>query len=571
VQITGGLVLKIIFIGDCSFRQTFGATVVIIFFLLSAGIGSAEIIYVEPGNSIQAAINNSTSEGYVIVKAGEYEENVVVNISGLTIGSESKNPDDVLIRAKDENSSVFQVRADNVTITGFNITGSGETFDHSEDASTANSVNSEGNSSDPEANQTSNSDSGVSISGWDGIGCPQAGICLEQVKNCTIEGNNLFKNQYGVYLQSTMNSTLSKNNLFQNGIWLDEGCSKNLVINNTVKESDIVIGAQCWDNILFQNQLSNGEGVSIACCGGNNLISRNDIINCSTGIDIYDVQARTVLRDNRIKDCDSGIYLTFVFDSRVYNNTISNSSTGVSLREECHDNELANNTVVFSNRSGIYLLENSADNRIYNNYFNNSVNVKSEDTVGNVWNTTKTSGMNIIGGPFLGGNFWANLNGTGFSQISNDLNSDGFCDRPYKVNGSDFDYLPLANPPFFPGIELKVDVGEPDINNSSEISIEIDRNILNFGTLLPGQLSNPQRVNVRNTGRDDINISAQIADSSDSVFSEGIYISSLFWKDFSKVIASNTTEDLELALKVQANYSENGTKKGTIIFRAEKA
>lgn len=539
-------------------------------FLSSADIGSAEIIYVEPEGSIQNAVNNSTSGDSVIVKAGEYEENVVVNVSGLTISSESENPDDVLIRAKDENSSVFQVRADNVTITGFNITGSGEPFDFSEDESTTDSLNSENNSNDPEANKAYSSGQEAFISRWDGIGCPEAGICLEQVKNCTIEGNNLFENQYGIYLQRGMNNTLSKNNLFRNGIWLDEGCNKNLVINNTVNKSYIVIGAQCWDNILYQNQVSNGGGISIACCGGNNLILKNDVINCSTGVDIYDVQARTVLRDNRIKNCDSGVYFAFVFESRVYNNTISNCSTGIYMREDCHDNELANNTVIFSNGSGVHLLENSNDNRIYNNYFNNTVNVNSEDTIGNIWNTTKKPGTNIVGGPFLGGNFWANLNRTGFSQISNDSNSDGFCDLPYKVNGSDFDYLPLASPPALQELELEITIEEPDISNSSEISIEIDRKILDFGTLLPGQTSNPQTLNVTNKGRNDVNISAYVTGSPGTVFLEGVYISSLFWKDFSRIIASNTTENLELVLKVPANYSEVGNKKGSIIFKTEK-
>src|SRR5690606_2655745 len=124
------------------------------------------------------------------------------------------------------------------------------------------------------------------------------------------------------------------------------------------------------------------EGISIACCGGNNLVSRNEILNCSTGIDIYDVQAKTVLRDNQITDCKNGIYLTLVFDSKVYNNTISKGNTGIFLREDCHENELSNNTIIASNESGIYLLDYSAGNRIYNNYFNNSLNVKAENADG---------------------------------------------------------------------------------------------------------------------------------------------------------------------------------------------
>ncbi len=463
VKFLGGLVLGIVLIGDCSSRQRFSAALIVILIvvlsLLSAGIGSAEVIYVEPGNSIQAAVNNSTAGDLVIVKAGEYQENIVVNVSGIKISSEFENPENVLVRARDINSSVFRVKAGNVTLSGFNITGLGEVssvFNASSSANSADVGNKSSDSENADLEQASSSGSSMSSSQWDEFGCPAAGVCLEQVNNCTIENNTFFDNRYGIYLQASRNSTLLKNTFFRNGIWLDEGCGENLMINNAIEESNLVLGAHCWDNIMFQNKLSNGEGISIACCGGNNLVSRNEIVNCSTGIDIYDVQARTILRDNRISNCENGIYLTFVFDSRVYNNTISNGSTGIFLRENCQNNELSNNTIIESNESGICLQDYSADNRIYNNYFNNSLNVIAENSEGNIWNTTQSPGTNIIGGPNLGGNFWANLKGTGFSQVSNDSNSDGICDLPFKINGSDFDYLPLAKPPSSTELDLTV-------------------------------------------------------------------------------------------------------------------
>lgn len=468
-------------IEDCLSKRRFNTALIVILFLLSAGVGSAEVIYVEPGNSIQAAVNNSTSGDLVILKAGEYQENIVVNVSGIKISSEFENPENVLVRARDRNSSVFQVKADNVTISGFNITGMVESSGVSETSGSANYSGVGNNSSGPggaEPGQALNSGSDTFIYQWDGLGCPSAGICLEQVNNCTIKKNNFFENRYGVYVQDSRNSTLLNNTFFRNGIWLDEGCGENLLINNTIEESNLVLGAHCWDNIVFQNRLSNGEGISIACCGGNNLISMNEIVNCSSGIDIYDVQGRTVLRDNLIIGCGNGIYLTFVFDSRVYNNTISNGSTGIFLREECHENELSNNTIIASNESGIYLLDSSADNHIYNNYFNNTINVKAENAEGNIWNTTQSPGTNIIGGPNLGGNFWANLEGTGFSQVSNDSNSDGICDFPFKINGSDFDYLPLAKPPSATGVDLTVTIGMSETNNTSDISIGINENTL---------------------------------------------------------------------------------------------
>ena len=448
--------MKSILIGDC-IRKLTSSLLVVALLLVSTGAAGAEVIYVEPGASIQAAVNNSTTGDFIIVKAGEYEENIVVNVSGVTVSSEPEKSGSVFIRAGDRNSSVFQVKADNVTISGFNITGSGEFFSTHEASSPRDSFpkdpDGQGVSDIPELRKTYSLGSGeVFISRSTEFDCPQAGICLDQVENCTIERNHIFENQYGVYLQGSMNNTLSNNTFFRNGILIDEGCSRNTAENNSIEEGNLIIGAHCWDNIISRNRLSNGGGVGIACCGGGNLVSNNEIINCSTGIDMYDTQARTVLCGNLITDCDYGIYLILVYDSRVYNNTISNSSRGIFLRENSQNNELSGNIINSSNESGIYLLDHCADNRIFNNYFNNTVNVKAENSKGNSWNITKAPGINIAEGPYLGGNFWADLNGTGYSQIAEDSDSDGICDLPYNVNGCDYDYLPLARLPFSPSL-----------------------------------------------------------------------------------------------------------------------
>src|SRR3989338_8285378 len=93
----------------------------------------------------------------------------------------------------------------------------------------------------------------------------------------------------------------------------------------------------------------------------------------------------------------------------ITNNTAnSNSDTGIYFYFS-NSNILTSNTVSLSTNFGIWLY-GSNNNSIFNNYFNNSVNAWSDGN--NSWNTTKTPGINIIGGPYLGGNFWSNYNGT---------------------------------------------------------------------------------------------------------------------------------------------------------------
>jgi hypothetical protein len=65
----------------------------------------------------------------------------------------------------------------------------------------------------------------------------------------------------------------------------------------------------------------------------------------------------------------------------------------------------------------------------------------------NYLNITKTSGINIVGGSYIGGNFWATPSGTGLSQTCTDPTKDGICDSNYTFNSGNVDYLPLAVPP----------------------------------------------------------------------------------------------------------------------------
>ncbi|MDL5501702.1 MAG: NosD domain-containing protein, partial [Candidatus Methanoperedens sp.] len=109
------------------------------------------------------------------------------------------------------------------------------------------------------------------------------------------------------------------------------------------------------------------------------------------------------------------------------------------------NNSFTENT--FSNNSiGIIIVGGERNYKIFNNYFNNSNNsrVQGSSNRYDIWNTTKQPLTNIIGGTYLGGNFWAHPDGTGFSQTCPDNNKDGICDIEYTLNENNTDYLPLA-------------------------------------------------------------------------------------------------------------------------------
>lgn len=390
--------------------------------------------------SIQEAVNNSSSGDVILVLPGPYTENIVVNITSLTIRSELKNFE-VLVKSLEENKSAFLITANNVTLSGFNIT-------------------------EARGNYTNY----------------PSGICLKNVRNCRITGNNLFENYLGVSLvnadqnivsenfffnssislveESNLNNltnntiekspvslsyasynTISENLLSDSRISLSEGSAKNVLRKNIIENGYILSGPWSSNNLITENKISNGIGISFACCGGGDVVSDNTIFNCSHGVDTYDRGLDII--NNRIIDCYSGIDVSQSSGTRIYNNAILNCSIGISVMDSSI--EILNNTITSSEECGIYIPDLESGERIYNNYFNNNINVRLESHRENVWNNSLISCTNIVGGPYLGGNFWAKPDGTGFSETCTDSDGDWICDSPYKLNESNFDFLPLAS------------------------------------------------------------------------------------------------------------------------------
>jgi hypothetical protein len=85
--------------------------------------------------------------------------------------------------------------------------------------------------------------------------------------------------------------------------------------------------------------------------------------------------------------------------------------------------------------------------KFYNNIFNNTDNV-CYGAGANYWNTTRQAGTRIYSaGTEIGGNYWTNPDGNGYSDTCADVDRDGFCDQPYDLfgDGSNVDYLPLSD------------------------------------------------------------------------------------------------------------------------------
>ncbi len=319
------------------------------------------------------------------------------------------------------------------------------------------------------------------------------GIELWSSNNNILNGNNASDNFYsGIRLGFSGNNTLTNNTMIGNKYNFGFGGYSNSGpgFDNQIDTSNMVNGKPIYyirgaANEIYDSSTNAGTFYCIDCVNvtikdlnlnsniagiffGNTTNSRIQNINTSNnlfGIDLF-ISSNNILSNNTVlNNDDSGIDLFSSSNNTLSGNNASNNIYGIYLFG-CSSNILSSNNAS-NNTNGIYLF-GSDNNLIYNNFFNNTNNAVTSITYSNYWNTTKTPGTNIIGGNNLGSNVWANPNGTGFSQICADSDSDGICDSPYILDANNIDYLPLS---------LKPSAGQPIVDQSFTSPYNMGANI----------------------------------------------------------------------------------------------
>jgi parallel beta-helix repeat protein len=353
------------------------------------------------------------------------------------------------------------------------------------------------------------------------------GISLFSGNNNIINNNTASSNEhYGIYIGSSNNNTLTDNIVTSNngpqGTGINLDYSRNNTINNNTVISNNYDGitiAGSDDNTLINNIVSfnsnNGINLTLSSNGNhlyNNTASSNNKDGILLSYSHYNSLGGNIANSNNY----NGTFL-FYSDNNTLNtnNNNLNSLRGITLFGSSN-NKLSGNTVKSNNFNGVWLYI-SNNNSFYNNIFNNTNNIAIYSSI-TIWNFTKTSSTNIIGGPFLGGNFWANPLGTGFSQNCSDADRDGICNSNYTLASGNIDYLPLSLnftisnplPATSIGYSALVATGQNTFVQSSNGS---------FGLLLKGQsktLNNSVILN--NTGDLPANVEARFNDSIGGVF-----------------------------------------------------
>lgn len=224
----------------------------------------------------------------------------------------------------------------------------------------------------------------------------------------------------------------------------------NISLNNVV---GTCIDFNGKDNIIFDCQGNtidgdgdiSGDGIVFSSNSNNNTVRNCNISEFRMGITLDKSDDNTMTNIISSSNYYHGFYFYYGDNNTLTNSIAQNSVTldGVALMFSQY-NVIKNNYIKNNQRYGIAVTTASEYNIFYNNHVNNTDNYRNFAGVFNYFNTTKTSGTNIVNGIYIGGNYWAHPDGTGFSETCIDSDNDDICDSSYNIESyGDYDYLPL--------------------------------------------------------------------------------------------------------------------------------
>lgn len=346
--------------------------------VIAAQAVNAQTITVSPNGeitSLQQAIALADSNDVIRLQPGRYaERNIEIN-KPLTIEAEGK----AIIDAEDEGFGLI-IRADNVTLRGFEVHNTGISFMND-----------------------------------------NAAILVEEAKGVLIENMTLVHNFFGIYLAQTSESTIRNNSLTasngretQSGNGIHLWYSKNVTIeNNRIKGHRDGIYFEFAEDIKITNNLSRQNlryGLHFMFSDRCNF-SHNTFQNNGAGVAVMYTDQVTLTENKFIDNWGSaayGLLMKEIRDSKVLDNTFENNSIGLYM-EASNRNRVKFND--FKNNGwALKVMANSMDNLfIQNNFIENSFEVA----------TNSRQNFNIYNK-----NYWSHYSGY-------DLDRDGTGDVPH--------------------------------------------------------------------------------------------------------------------------------------------
>jgi len=240
----------------------------------------------ESTTPISDAVNAASDGDVIILKEGNYEENVDVGVS-VVIRSEDEAKSCIVARSKNKN--IFEINAEGVEINGVSVEGSHKAGIRVNENNcrvincTIKKCNTgiyvRGTSTDPAKNieiannEISNCDTGIKISGKGS----QCDVKFNKISNCNIYGimvtysdgneicgNTISNNFHGIYLQNADENLISFNLILENnyGIYLSDRGGRSE--NNLINLNNIIRNGEYWEEEgSYKWELYNNQSITV--------------------------------------------------------------------------------------------------------------------------------------------------------------------------------------------------------------------------------------------------------------------------------------------------------------------
>lgn len=356
-------------------------------------------ITVDPGESIQSAIDEAKDGDVIYVKSGVYKESINVTKQVKLIGIEQP-----VIDAKDSENAVT-LSVNGTIFDGFRTTGSSSNGIYILSSHNYIANNTASDAIDAIFLEKSHGNT-ICFNQANGGGLFGQGIVLNCSSSNLIMGNSAASSLLGIgiYLAESSNNTISKNSARNGGIVGLGIVLANNSNNNYILKNEAVCG---WNGIGISlmnsaHNLIEGNNASTTCWGwrstwtvywGNginlqnsskNLLKNNSASNGYFGIYLTDSDENDLSGNDAAKNLN-GIGLIGSKRNKFVDNTAKNNSEyGLGFLGSCEGNSLVNNTI-FGSKYGIYFQDSSHNSISSNNsLYGNSINKDSLRSV-NSW------------------------------------------------------------------------------------------------------------------------------------------------------------------------------------------
>jgi len=250
------------------------------------------------------------------------------------------------------------------------------------------------------------------------------------------------------------------------GVNIPAGSSNNKLYNLHVTgfQTGISLGGSGSNNNLISQGTLDGGPQGLILQGSQNTVQDSTFSN---------IQEVGISLGNDASDTDNIIH------GNTFTNILPNSyyQTPAAIRLFSPSNTIDSN-IFTNNYVAIVTYPTSpqgygTNNLIYNNNFQDSGVNNIGDTT-NVWNTAKTPGTNIIGGSYLGGNYWASPAEHQDFSLTCTNEGDGICNAPFtnSVWGI-VDNYPLTSNVAAPGPTVTSISPNWGVNTNPALNVEI--------------------------------------------------------------------------------------------------